>query len=91
MVHCDHAKQVIVGFGDGLARPVLVDVANDEIFEVSPKGPFVCGHAVKSRCTETSGFVARRLLGLLTRVFISWGGKQAGAIAWCVLFNPLSL
>jgi hypothetical protein len=33
---------------------VLVDVANDKILEVSPKGPFVCGHAVKSRCKETS-------------------------------------
>jgi hypothetical protein len=54
MVHRDHAKQVIVGFGDGLAWPVLVDIANDKILEVSPKGPFVCGHDVKSRCKETS-------------------------------------
>jgi hypothetical protein len=32
MIHCDHAKQMIVRFGDGLTRPVPVDVTNNEIF-----------------------------------------------------------
>ena len=54
VVHRDHAEQVVVGLGDCLAGPVLVDVANDKIFEVSSKGPFVCGHDVKSRCRVTS-------------------------------------
>jgi hypothetical protein len=44
MVHGDHAKQVIVGFGDGFTGPVFVDIADDEVFEVSTKGTLVCGH-----------------------------------------------
>ena len=34
VVHRDHAEEVVVGLGDGLARPVLVDVARLEVLEV---------------------------------------------------------
>src|SRR6478672_10978819 len=35
VVHRDHAEQVVVGLGDGLAGPVLVDVAHLEVLEVA--------------------------------------------------------
>src|SRR6476620_3651916 len=35
VVHRDHAEQVVVGLGDGLAGPVLVDVADLEVLEVA--------------------------------------------------------
>jgi len=50
MIHRDHAKQMIVGLGDGLAWPVAIYVANYKIFEGSAKGAFVNGH-VKLRYT----------------------------------------
>jgi hypothetical protein len=34
MVHRDHAKEMVIGFGDRLARPVLVDVADFELLEI---------------------------------------------------------
>src|SRR6202020_3146825 len=35
VVHRDQAEEVIVGLGDGLRRPVLVDVADLELLEVA--------------------------------------------------------
>ena len=35
VVHRDHAEQVVVVLGDGLARPVAVDVADLEVLEVT--------------------------------------------------------
>ena len=35
VVHGDHAEQVVVGLGDRLARPVLVDVADLEVLQVA--------------------------------------------------------
>jgi hypothetical protein len=32
MIHRDHAKQMIVCFGDRLARPVSIYIADNEIF-----------------------------------------------------------
>jgi hypothetical protein len=32
MIHRDHAKQMIVGLGDGLAWPVAIYVANYKVF-----------------------------------------------------------
>ena len=44
VVHRDHAEQMIVVLGDGLPRPVLVDVADDEVLEVTAEGALMCGH-----------------------------------------------
>jgi len=32
MIHRDHAKQMIVCFGDGLAWPMPIHISNNEIF-----------------------------------------------------------
>ena len=44
VVHGDHAKEVVVGLGDGLARPVPVHVPDVEILIVAPEGPVDDGH-----------------------------------------------
>src|SRR5581483_8212293 len=44
MVHRDHAEQVVVVLGDGLAGPVPVDVSGLEVLEVPAEGTFVNGH-----------------------------------------------
>jgi hypothetical protein len=44
VVHGDHAEQVVVVLGDRLARPVLVDVARDEVLEVAAERPVVGRH-----------------------------------------------
>ena len=44
VVHGDHAEEVVVGLGDGLARPVPVDVARLEVLEVAAEGTVVGGH-----------------------------------------------
>jgi len=38
VVHRDHAEQAVVVLGDGLARPVPVDVTDLEILEILPNG-----------------------------------------------------
>ena len=48
VVHGDHAEQVVVVLGDGLARPVLVDVAGLEVFEVATEGTLVNGHETEA-------------------------------------------
>ena len=45
MVHRDHAEEMVVVLGDRLAGPVPVDVARDEVLEVTPEGPVVDGHS----------------------------------------------
>ena len=40
VVHRDHAKEMVVRFGDRLAGPVLVDVTDLELLEVAPEGTF---------------------------------------------------
>jgi hypothetical protein len=45
VVHGDHAEEVVVRLGDGLARPVPVDVADLEILEVATEGTLVDSHA----------------------------------------------
>src|SRR5258708_25579931 len=45
VVHRDHAEEMVVFLGDGLAGPVLVDVANLEVFEVTTERTLVHGHA----------------------------------------------
>ena len=57
VVHRDHAEQVVVGLGDGLARPVLVDVADLEVLEVATEGTLVNGHADEA----TDGFCVSAL------------------------------
>jgi hypothetical protein len=32
MIHGDHAKQMIVVFGNGFAGPMTINIADDEIF-----------------------------------------------------------
>jgi len=44
MVHRDHAKQMVVVLGDGLAGPVLVEVTDLEVLEGSAEGPVVHRH-----------------------------------------------
>ena len=44
MVHRDHAEEVIVRFGDRLAGPVPVDVADREVLERAAERPIVHGH-----------------------------------------------
>ena len=44
MVHGHHAEQVVVELGDRLARPVAVDVARDEILQVTTKRAVVDRH-----------------------------------------------
>ena len=44
VVHRDQAEEVVVGLGDRLARPVLVDVAGLEVLEVPPERPLVGRH-----------------------------------------------
>jgi hypothetical protein len=46
MVHGDHAKQMIVGFGDGLTRPMAVNIADNKILEASPERSLVNGHGL---------------------------------------------
>jgi hypothetical protein len=41
MVHRDHAKQMIVIFGDGLAGPMPQHITNMEILEIATKGTLV--------------------------------------------------
>jgi hypothetical protein len=40
MVHRDHAKEMVVGLGDGLTGPVFVDVADLELLVVATEGTF---------------------------------------------------
>src|SRR6185369_14121183 len=44
VVHRDHAEQVVVVLGDGLAGPVLVHVADGEVLEVATEGALVGRH-----------------------------------------------
>jgi hypothetical protein len=44
MIHRDHAKQMIIGFGDGLAGPVAVDIADDEVLKTSSERSLVNSH-----------------------------------------------
>ena len=44
VVHRDHAEEVVVGFGDRLARPVAVDVAGLEVLVEAPERPLVDRH-----------------------------------------------
>ena len=46
MVHRDHAEQVVVGLGDGLAGPVPIDVADLELLEVATEGSLVGPHDI---------------------------------------------
>ena len=45
VVHRDQAEQVVVGLGDGLGRPVLVDGADLELLQVAPVGMGAAGLA----------------------------------------------
>jgi hypothetical protein len=44
VIHGDHAEEVIVRFGYRLAGPVLVDIADLELLEVTTEGPFESVH-----------------------------------------------
>lgn len=44
VVHGDHAEQMVVSFGDCLSRPVSVDVADFEVFEMAAKWAVVGSH-----------------------------------------------
>ena len=44
MVHGDHAEQMVVSFGDCLSRPVSIDVADFEVFEMAAKWAVVDTH-----------------------------------------------
>ena len=52
VVHRDHAEQVVIGLGDGLAGPVLVDVADLEVLEVATERTLVNCH--RSERTDQS-------------------------------------
>src|SRR5205085_461655 len=54
VVHRDHAEQVVVVLGDGLARPVLVDVADLEVLEVAPERPVVGRAHDRKRSTRST-------------------------------------
>jgi hypothetical protein len=47
VVHRDHAEQVVVVLGDGLAGPVLVDVTDLEVVVAAAEGALVHGHAIR--------------------------------------------
>jgi hypothetical protein len=32
MIHGDHAKQMIISFGDGFSWPVAIHITNSEVF-----------------------------------------------------------
>jgi hypothetical protein len=48
VVHRDHAEKMIVVFGDGLARPVLVNIAGLEILEIAAEWAVIGRHDVTS-------------------------------------------
>ena len=48
VVHRHHAEQVVVGFGDGLAGPMAVDIAHFEILVVAAEWAVVDGHGCTS-------------------------------------------
>jgi hypothetical protein len=49
VVHRDHAEQVVVGFGDGLAGPVPVHVTGLEVLVQPPERSLVDRHPVEVR------------------------------------------
>ena len=62
VVHGDHAEEVVVGLGDGLARPVAVDVADLEVLEVAAEGAVDHGHGallLAGGCTARLDLVAQ--------------------------------
>ena len=52
VIHRDHAEEMIVGLGDGLARPVSVDVAGLEVFEIPAEWSIVGSHDGDRRFTR---------------------------------------
>ena len=44
MVHGDHAEQMVIGFGDCLAGPMPINVADFEVFEMATKWAVVGSH-----------------------------------------------
>ena len=57
MVHRQHAEEMIIEFGNGFSWPVLVDVTDFKIFEVSAKWPVMDAHVsiVASRFDKRKG------------------------------------
>ena len=76
---------MVVCFGNRLARPVLVDVTDDEVFKMSSERSFVGRHGINSR-----SIVAARL-GLFTGVVVHRLRVHAGAVARRVLLDPAGL
>ena len=76
VVHRDQAEEVVVGLGDRLRGPVLVDGADLELLEVAAVG-------VGARCLAP-GLVGDQLMGLVVAHCSSFGsrsgfGSRAGA------------
>lgn len=44
MIHGDHAKEMIVGFGDCLSGPMSIDITNFKVFEMAAKWAVVGTH-----------------------------------------------
>ena len=60
VVHRDHAEEMVVGLGDGLAGPVLVDVADLEVLEVTTEGTLVHSHT-SERIDRLCGVLNQRV------------------------------
>jgi hypothetical protein len=50
MIHRDHAKQMVVSLGNRLARPMAINIANYEVFEVSTERSLVNCHDLHANC-----------------------------------------